>query len=201
MRLTFLLLIALFSTAFAADEPSKLPAAAQAEIKDYDTDVAKLKAAYDAGVVKRAVELSKVLNKLQADTTKKGDLDGALAIKGAIEKLPIDRLDDLGNRIPAPSAQDKKNDVLEKSVIGQWRIDGRNQLITAKQDHSAVCDAVAGSWTFDKESGCVRFTWANNTLWGMKPSGGARAPFWEESTTGAHVSDLSGERLNTGTGK
>jgi hypothetical protein len=118
MRPIALMLLAAFSTiAWAADEAPavdpKLPAVAAAAMKDYQADLAKLKADYDAKVSKRALELGTMLTKVQTDVTKKGDLEGALAVKGVIEKLPFDRLDDLGNKIPAVAAD---NDTLIAAV-------------------------------------------------------------------------------------
>ncbi len=102
MRPIALMLLALFSTISAAeDAAAKLPAALQTELADYDSDVGKIQAKADAEKAKRAGELAKVLAKAQTDATKKGDLETALAIKAKIDALPIDRLDDLGNRVPA----------------------------------------------------------------------------------------------------
>jgi len=68
-------------------EALKLPADAAALMQGYETDVAKLEADCAKSVAAKADALRIKLTKAQEGATKKGDLDGALAIKAAIEKL------------------------------------------------------------------------------------------------------------------
>lgn len=87
-----LILIMLICTAWCENAmnptESKLPTEAETLVSLYDADVAKIQADADKAIQAKTDALRTKLAKAQESATKKGNLEGALAIKGAIEKLP-----------------------------------------------------------------------------------------------------------------
>ncbi len=86
MRFITLLALALLIAPFTHAAESKLPADATKLVEAFDTDAAKIRADAEKAVDKRAAELTAKLQKAQDAAMKRGDLDGANAIKAAIEK-------------------------------------------------------------------------------------------------------------------
>ncbi len=86
-------------------------------------------------------------------------------MKAAIEALPLDKLDELGNRIPAqtPSAG-----LTKKSVAGAYSVHvegGWSGLWTLKDTGEATCLGLSG--TFAIKDKTVTITWANGTKEGF----------------------------------
>lgn len=92
----YLLLLLLAVVVWAGDaDSSKLPADAQAAVDKADKAISAIQAKADAEIGKIRQGLIVTLTKAQAAVTKKGDLDGANAVKGkidALEKLMPDLL-------------------------------------------------------------------------------------------------------------
>ncbi len=86
LRFICLFALALLTTPFTCAAESKLPADAAKLVEVFDTDAAKIRADAEKAVDKRAAELTAKLQKAQDAAMKRGDLDGANAIKAAIEK-------------------------------------------------------------------------------------------------------------------
>lgn len=73
--------------ALAAGEATPLPAPAQKLVDDADVAVAKAKQAYDQALDKEQAKLLAALTKEQERETKKGNFDGALAIKALVGEV------------------------------------------------------------------------------------------------------------------
>jgi hypothetical protein len=78
----------LFLAGFAFSE-EKLPADAAKLVEAFDTDAAKMRAETEKAIEKKAALLANALQKAQDTATKKGDLDGAMAIKAKIAALGV----------------------------------------------------------------------------------------------------------------
>ncbi len=86
MRFICLFALALLTTPFTCAAESKLPADAAKLVETFDADAAKIRADAEKAVDKKAAELTGKLQKAQEAAMKRGDLDGANAVKAAIEK-------------------------------------------------------------------------------------------------------------------
>jgi hypothetical protein len=134
--------------------PDTLPEAAQKEVDKYNSDVAKIHADAENLEIKRANELAKVLQKVQDDLTRHGDLQRALALKAKIASLPLSKpgVDVLGNKEPA----------LSEAIIGAWRV-GPKYVYEYKKDGSCVCFNVAkGTWKLNGDK--VTVIWSNGVI-------------------------------------
>ncbi len=112
MRLLSLTLLAL--TLHCAEE-TKLPADAQAAVDKADKAISVIQAKADAEIGKIRQGLIVTLTKAQAAVTKKGDLDGANAVKAqidALEKLTPDLL-------ATPTIKKKE---VSNYLIGKWKV-------------------------------------------------------------------------------
>jgi len=161
--LTFLVLL-ITGPAFCEDtEKTKLPDDAASALADFDKAVAA-----------KTKELRAKLEKAQEAATKKGNLDGALAVKAAIEKLPKD------SDAPAP-----KSKSTSKVVTLYTLPDFKGQSVTIK-DYNVVMDAHAIGFPNDAlrsiklPAGCTLVVYQNEA------AGGASLEVTEES------SDLTG---------
>ncbi len=85
MRLSHML--AIFALTTSLLRAQELPAEAQKLIATYDAEVAKMRADVEKLVDKKSIDLALKLAKVQDTATKKGDLDGALAIKAKVAVL------------------------------------------------------------------------------------------------------------------
>lgn len=80
-----ILALSLFLLSLSAAE---LPPSAKPAVEAYDAKVAKLKADFDKAVAKETEAFAAALAKAQEAETKKGNLDGALAIRTRLDELP-----------------------------------------------------------------------------------------------------------------
>lgn len=163
-----ILVVLTTSLASAADEASKLPPAAQAAVDRYTADVAKIKKDADDATVKRAAELAKLLAGIQDTVTKKGDLEGALAIKAEVATLP-------------KAAEVKKvaaTSPIKDKMVGKWRVN--SAIFTLNADGTVLHNSgQTGTWTLDKDQKTISVAWNNGlTDTMMVPADG------EDTTTG-----------------
>ncbi len=82
-----LLLLLTLGLAFGEEPAAKLPPEAQKLVAAFDADATKLRADAEAAVEKKAALLANQLQLVQEKLTKKGDLDGAMAVKAKIAGL------------------------------------------------------------------------------------------------------------------
>jgi hypothetical protein len=160
MRLILLLALFLISSLLGADEappPSKLPPDAVKAVAKADADIV---------AIRRALIVQ--LQKSQAEATKKGDLDGALAVKGKIEEI--------GKEVPAKAAPPPAPLVLQGSYAFDFHTGHRGKLDVRKHEawentnHGDVAPTSSG-WTI---------IWANGSHWDINAEG---------DTLGATASD------------
>ena len=110
MRLPFLCIAWFASLALAAGEASPLPASTQKLVDDATAVALKARQAYEQTVDKEAAKLSAALIKEQERETKKGNLDGALAIKALIAEVQAGLL---------RKQADRSSDLLGDAVPGE----------------------------------------------------------------------------------
>jgi hypothetical protein len=95
LSMRYFILCLLSLTLFGADPPAKpLPAGVDPIVKEYQDAVAKARAAYEATCAKA---LDKALDKLDSknkEIIKRGDVDGAIAVKAVIEKVKSGKVRD-----------------------------------------------------------------------------------------------------------
>lgn len=119
-----------------------LPAAAQKVMDKATTDIAKVR-----------MELVRDLTKAQEAATKKGDLDGAMAIKAEIEKQNKE-LESAGDLLGNPPPK-------KTWAVGSWDVTwgGFRSTITFEKDSTVSrSDGVKGKATFS-DAGLVTITW------------------------------------------
>ncbi len=119
-------------------------------LTQYQNEVAKAKAGYEAAICKAAEELRKKLAAAQEQATKGGDLDKALAIRAAMDKLP---------KAPKADAPAKAPEIKDR-VVGKWRANGAVFTLNANgsAEHSA---GQTGTWKMDKTQKAVFIMWGN----------------------------------------
>lgn len=131
----FILLILVAFSAFAGDE---LPPAAKKIIDQRDAAIEK---ANETAIA--------ALEKVLVDLTKKGDLDGALAVRAKIESLRKPETHDvLGQPIVSP----------EQAFLGKWNLVGTGEIVI-KPKGVASCSVCGGKWSIN--DGKLVIAWAN----------------------------------------
>jgi len=83
------MLLCCLALVLAAGEAPALPATTQKLVDDATASAAKARQAYDAALKKEQEKLTAALTKEQERETKKGNLDGALAIKALIGEVEL----------------------------------------------------------------------------------------------------------------
>ena len=117
-------------------------------LTQYQNEVAKAKASYEASIYKAAEELRKKLQQAQEQATKAGDLDKALAIRAAMDKLP---------KAPKADAPAKAPEIKDR-IVGKWRANGAvfTFNVNGTVEHSA---GQTGTWKMDKTQKAVFIMW------------------------------------------
>ncbi len=136
--LCILILACLCGLVPAAD----LPQAAQTALDKATADIAKVR-----------VGLTKDLTKAQETATKKGDLDGAMAIKAEIEKQ-TKAVEEAGDLLGNPPPK-------KTWAVGSWEVvwGGFRSTITFEKDGSiSRSDGIKGKGAFS-DTGMVTITW------------------------------------------
>ena len=153
-------ILSMFALAlFAADPPSDkpLPQSVTPIIKDYTDSIQKAKATYDAACVKAAEKATAALDTKSKELGKKGDLDGAIAVKTVIDKIKNSTLkEDAEKKL----AEDLLGDAKAKPefFVGSWDIVGISPL-KINEDGTAVWGSVPGTWTKGEKT--IKFSWGN----------------------------------------
>lgn len=139
------LLRAHYSLAQQPEDP--MPPAATAVLNQFEKDV-------DIARTKAIVALEKVLK----DTTKKGDLAGAMAVKEAVDQLKADAR---GRVAGKPVA----NRVGRNAFVGRW-MEGQNPA-DLQADGTVIGSAgLTGQWTWDGRT--VEITWSNGIIYRLQ---------------------------------
>lgn len=163
MRLFILMLLLSFLSATSADEsppPSKLPADAAKLLTKADADIA---------VIRKA--LVAALQKSQEVATKKGDLDGALAVKAEIEKL--------SGLMPAKPRLPAEPPVLAGVYEYTFPTGHRGKLTADAHKRDAFENGNHGELQAEKEGWVI--TWGNQTQWEISIEGGS---LWVSASDG-----------------
>ncbi len=160
----FIILVAfIFSTiTLFAQEESKMPLEAQKLIAAYDTDAAKIRADAEKQVDKKSVELAVKLAKIQDAATKRGDLEGALALKTKVAAIAPKN-----DAAPVVSAQDIKRRFTGVFDYG-FSNGHRGQLEVRGSGATDVLTGIQGDLRVVED--VVTVVWGNGTQWkiGMK---------------------------------
>lgn len=116
MRYFTLLLLAfcVYAGEVASDQP-KLPPDVQKVVDARDKAIADAKVQFDSACLKATGSAAKQMESIVKSKTQKGDLDGAIAAKGIVEKWAIDQPDLVAEK---PDAKPVKGGVLKPAVIG-----------------------------------------------------------------------------------
>jgi hypothetical protein len=130
MRLFILCLFSL--TLFAGDSPpaKPLPAGVDPIVNEYKDAVTKARAAYEAVCAKA---LDKALDKLDSknkEIIKRGDVDGAIAVKAVMEKVKSGKVREEAEKTVETDflGNEKPNTDLIKELVGKWSITYTNGL-------------------------------------------------------------------------
>lgn len=157
----FLIVTAATAADVSVAVPDTLPAAAQAAVDRYTADVAKIREDAEKAVAKKSAELAKVLIKTQDEVTKKGDLQGALAIKAKIAALPVmPGVDALGNKTNVkPEIQ-----VISASKFKSEGLGEKVQLIrnSVKAEASSTAGAYSAEQAFPGSHSGTAWAFAEN---------------------------------------
>lgn len=142
----------------AAQEESKLPTDVQKVLASYQEDVDKLNLKRDQEVAKLSEKLVASLEKAQASATKKGDLEGALAIKAELDEVNKALADLVLGITPRKAAWvDKKT----------WQIvwSGSRNFVEFNSDGTMLrADGAKGTFTV-AEDGALSMTWDDGLTW------------------------------------
>ena len=136
LLIAMLVLVPLY--VFAQD--AKMPAEAKKVIDKYETSVEVARKAFDASVAKARDQALKDLKPIQTTETKKGNLDGAMMVKGKVDELTAE--------IPKPAAE---GDLAKPLPPGT---DPRVAMLIGKWKVSAASANWASTWEF-KEGGVI----------------------------------------------
>lgn len=153
LRLPCLFAAAICATAAEPASEPKLPPAATAAVDALQREIGKDYAAYHAAVQKAAERATRDLQRAMADTTKKGDLATATAIKALLDDLAAGKLQDrleaqvkpdvdlLGD---VPPGDDSLHAALAK---GDWILDRNGNRALLRFEHWGKGDDAAAHWT------------------------------------------------------
>ncbi len=121
-------------------EETKLPADAARLVEAFDTDAAKLRADAEKAVEKKAAVLANALQVVQEKLTKKGDLEGAMAVKTKIAGLGVKSDKPLN---PATALVGRWAAVWDKGTIGA---NLAHEVWTVEEDGTCLNGQVHGKW-------------------------------------------------------
>ena len=170
MRMLMLLVLMLpLSAAFAED--AKMTADAQKVIDKYAKAVADAKKVYDAAVSKARDQALKDLKPIQTAETKKGNLDGAMMVKGKIEELTVESSTENIAAAKEPQLSKLTRDSIP-SLLGTWVGEGGRKggpdwtFAMSGKDLQLIEDVYARKsikYTFTKD-GKILFNWISNNV-------------------------------------
>jgi hypothetical protein len=140
---SILAILFLASACLWAADPTLPPEAAKV-VTETEAAVEKARLVFEAAKNKAEAEAAAKLEKIQVALTKKGDLDGALAVKAKVEELTKVEENVLGLKPkPGPAVA---------QVAGVWQAEcpGYRGVWTLTPDGKAVQDSgLAGTWSVD----------------------------------------------------
>lgn len=132
-------------------------------LTQYQNDVGKAKAAYEASIYKAAEELRKKLLAAQEQATKSGDLDKALAIRAAMDKLP---------RAPKAAAPIPVLSVRERLTGNSFTYDFHNGHRGTLQIRRGDASTPGHQGAMSNKGAAVIISWDNSTQWDIADQGG-----------------------------
>ena len=163
MRHLVIIILAVFATVAWAEEEKteevKLSANAIKAVDRYETDIMKARAALDLAVERAKQRLDKSLTSEMKSAMRKGDLDGANAIKELQAKLEdrtgLEEVDIFGNPIVEA--------LPAEALVGEWS--GGDVIFTIKADDKSslvLSNSKGGrSTNFATLNGLCLFQWSN----------------------------------------
>ncbi len=173
-------------TAIAQESPQTLPQDAQKTLDAYEAKVAKLRADLDKVIDREALNTISDLRKAQDAATKKGNLDGAVAIKATIAKL-----------VPKDAPKDVPSDP-QQELIGTWDIAGTTYSIQTLPNKAAIwkgpTQGFKGNWTWDAKHSAMHITWSNGTYESLHYVDHNNVESREESADGEELKKKTGTR-------
>jgi hypothetical protein len=157
LLIAMLVLIPLY--AFAQD--AKMPAEAKKVIDKYEASVEVARKAFDAAVAKARDQALKDLKPIQVSETKKGNLDGAMLVKGKVDELTAEISKpavegDLAK--PVPPSTDPRVIVL----LGKWRVSTTGYAVVYEfKDDGEIWRLPnnTGKYSFEKDK--LVINWSN----------------------------------------
>lgn len=151
----YLILLLISATLFAVDPPAKpLPAGVDPIVKEYQDAVAKAKAAYELACAKAQ---EKALDKLEAknkEIIKKGDVDGAISVKGVIE------------RIRTGKVREEAEKIAETDLLGVEKVDVIKEMVGSVWQYNRP----DGEYIRLNKGGTVNVWWANKPFSNKNPT-------------------------------
>jgi hypothetical protein len=145
MRFLFLCLLSL--TLFAADPPpaKPLPVGVDPIVKEYQDSVAKAKAAYEATCAKAQEKALVALDAKNKEIIKKGDVDGAIAVKAVIERVKGGKVRDEAEKEVGLLGEEKVD--VAKLIVGKWKSADAGKVWTFSKDKTfAISNGDSGTW-------------------------------------------------------
>ena len=139
----------------AADPPAKpveLPAQVRKLMTDAEQDVEKARKKFQAEELAIKNKLVADLQKLLEAETKKGNLDGALAIRSAIEQIKL-------NNLKAPAAEDPVFTAAKKMLVG-----GKWAFVVLGTPYHATWEFKDDGTFVNSDSGSVDKKWSTETI-------------------------------------
>lgn len=150
------------------DDASKL-------LSSYSSDIAKIREHADKAVLARTDKVRPALIKAQEAATKRGDLEGALAIKAAIEALPTSA------DFPGGDPQLAKPAVAFRGSYSYSYPNGHQGFIDVTgRNVTDRTTGIPGTWAQAEKT--ITITWSNGTKWIMSP--GSRGTYTSTSSDG-----------------
>jgi hypothetical protein len=124
-------------------------------LTQYQNEVAKAKTNYETAVLKAAEELRKKLAAAQEQATKSGDLDKALAIRAAMDKLP---------KAPKAVAATAPTDPIHR-LLGKWRVTtGGYAGVWTIADKGRVVNNTGDTGSYKAAATGIEIQWSNGRL-------------------------------------
>jgi hypothetical protein len=158
----YIILCLLPLTLFAADLPSAkpLPVGVDPIVKEYQDAVAKARAAYEAACAKAQEKALAALEAKNKEIIKKGDVDGAIAVKGVIEKVKTGKVREEVEREVGLLGVEKKPLTVPgtyKVISGGWA--GITSIVLDEKKNAKATDGATGVWSL--KDGLLIITWNN----------------------------------------
>jgi hypothetical protein len=164
---SLVVLVAMLNAPLALGEEAKLPTKAQEVMDKLEKSEGKLTSEYKKSLTTERNKSIVELQKAQKDTTKAGDLEGALAIKKQIEELQAKIAEDDDTDLLGSKA---KVD-LGKMFVGMWNWNKSNGMagsmeafadgrVVARVTSPREIPFVAGNWELKEDK--ITLTWRHD---------------------------------------